>query len=746
VLPAALLTQRVGAPDPAQRLDVDVVLADPNTAAERATAAAVVDPNSPKFHHFLTTADYGRRFGVAAATRAAVTSWLRRNGLDVGPGPGGSHLIAAAGTVAQLDRLFDLRLGTYRSGPTQFLANDTAPRVPADLPITDVIGLNDLQHFTVPNPTHRGPAARTQLGAFAAQLDVRSLWHAYDAPDSDTGQGMHAGVFMAGNADPVIGSLRVFEETEQLPRVPVRVVRTQPGRADEYGGNDGGEEWMLDTQSSTGLAPGMSDLSLYTAKNLDDPGIVGDFAYWAADPTGPLLMNASFGSCEAFPVNSNTTRDSVQVEVGNDIQDTVEHALMQAFTEGRTLFAASGDTGSSCPVVALPVVGAGNGVANQALPAQGYPAASPWATAVGGTVLSLDKSGARADEQAWAFSGGGSALFIPEPEWQKSEPHVDLPCLPINSDGAPQPLGTVCRGVPDIAALSGSATEAMYINAYDQPTGAGGTSLSSPLVMGAWSRVAAAARKPLGPAAPAIYHIDADKRAHDFFDVTAGEAVGNGLYVPGPGWDYNTGYGVPDIAKLTADLTGGTTPAHPAAAARVPDPPTGDKVACEPFGTSPTANVATDLLGDNGDTRDLTSAGMTLSPDGKSLVITVRGPHLAARAPFGVGGNSIRATWVYHGTTYVAEAAADPSGKVTGTLSTPRREDPLNPSKEEPKTTEFGAEYGSGSLTMTIPLSDIGSPKPGDRLQYPIASSGRGQGNDDVVGPTNDYTVGQRCH
>src|SRR5207244_3228881 len=130
------------------------------------------------------------------------------------------------------------------------------------------------------------------------------------------------------------------------------------------------------------------------------------------------------------------------------------------------------------------------------------------------------------------------SLFIPEPAWQRSEPNVNRPCLLTDADGVPLPPGTICRGVPDIAALSGNAIEAFRIVNYNRPDVAAGTSLSSPLMMGMWARIVAAAAHPIGPAAPAIYKLSSAQRAADLHAITEGELVGNGLYLPGPGWNY----------------------------------------------------------------------------------------------------------------------------------------------------------------------------------------------------------------
>jgi pseudomonalisin len=748
VLTANLLDARLGAADPAHRMDIEVVLADPKFAEERALADAVVDAHSPQYRHFLTPAQYAARFALPEGQRRRALDWLRAGGLTAQEQSSTGDLLHASGTVAQLQRLFNLKLGTYRVGTTEFLANDRAPSVPGDLAVKAVLGLETFHRFGLPtHPTH---AVHPAAGAFGGLIDVRSLWRTYDVPADNEGQGSRAGVFMVGNTAPVIGSLRVFETQENLPRVPVSTVFTAPGRPNDFAVNEGGIEWMLDSQSSTGMAPRLSELALYTAKSLGDADIIAAFAYWANDPNGPTMMNASFGGCEAMPAGTQTGRDDLVLQLGNNIQDASEKSLMQAFTEGRTLFASSGDTGSGCAALAAPVVGGGNGVLVQPVPAQNYPAASPWVTAVGGTVLDLGKGGTRNDEQAWAFTGGGSALFIPEPAWQRSEPHVNRPCLLTDADGVPLPPGTICRGVPDIAALSGNTTQAFNIINYNKPDVAAGTSLSSPLMMGMWARIAAAAAHPIGPAAPAIYKLTPAQRAADLHAITEGEFGGNGLYLPGPGWNYTSGYGSPDVAKLAADLAGGTRPQKHAHARKVPAPATGDAVACKPFGTSPAGNIEPTFLGDSGKGQDLTDAAMTMSGDGRSLIITVHGPQLTPTVPLGSVDKEVTVSWVRDGITYEATATAAPTGHVSGSVDTDRREDeaaePATPPKEPKQPTKIPVSWTPGTVVMTVPLAAVGSPRPGDRLSDPIATAGSNLGPDDVAGPEYDFTVGQRCH
>jgi hypothetical protein len=136
----------------------------------------------------------------------------------------------------------------------------------------------------------------------------------------------------------------------------------------------------------------------------------------------------------------------------------------------------------------------------------------------------------------------------------------------------------------------------------------------------------------------------------------------------------------------------------------------------------------------------------------------VRGPELSKQVPLGASATTVQVVWIHDGVTYLAQSSADPSGNVTGTVMTPERTagpvpsafpDPQNPSPApgmpKPNPT-FTPVYSPGLLTMTIPLSAIGSPHVGDRLRYPTALSGTDGDAGDVAGPTYDYTVGQRCH
>ncbi len=166
----------------------------------------------------------------------------------------------------------------------------------------------------------------------------------------------------------------------------------------------------------------------------------------------------------------------------------------------------------------------------------GYPAASRYVTAVGGTTLALGAGGSYGGESAWSGSGSGCSAYEPKPAWQTD-------------------TGCARRSVADVSADADPNTGAAVYNtvSYFGQTGwfqVGGTSLSSPLVASVYALTGNFG----GPSAPYGH-------AGSLHDVTSGS---NGTCTPpylctgGVGYDGPTGLGSPN--GLGA-FSGGSAPA-----------------------------------------------------------------------------------------------------------------------------------------------------------------------------------------
>ena len=73
--------------DTARTLPVSLVLRSHSAGAD-AAIAALNDPKSPDYHHFLSPGEYARRFGVDSATVASITAALQAAGLRVATSTG----------------------------------------------------------------------------------------------------------------------------------------------------------------------------------------------------------------------------------------------------------------------------------------------------------------------------------------------------------------------------------------------------------------------------------------------------------------------------------------------------------------------------------------------------------------------------------------------------------------------------------------------------------------------------------
>ena len=778
VLPGLSLVTPTGPAPAGQTLSIGVGLALPNQQALSAYQAAESDPSSPDYRHFLTPSQFDARFGVAPSTYQSVTSWLQSGGLTISQTTGAGDWVEATGTVAQLESLFHVAIDSYSLKGVSFVANTNAPTVPSSDSIITVVGLNTLQRFSTPSaPTASAPSAGSGPSVPgclpACDYNPSDLWSMYDMPSTNKGEGQTMAIFGGGRTDDVIANLRDFEAANKLSQVPVTVSNVGPG---PFTDDSGQTEWDLDTQASTGMAPNVQGETLYFAKDIFDASVESAFTQWAQDPNGPLQANASFGECETNPTNPVTgplAQQSFGTELGDELEPVAEQTLQQATVEGRTLFASAGDTGSSCPVLVLPVVGAGNGLANQAVPLASYPCASDFAVCVGGTTLYSDGNTppSRAIEKAWEFTGGGSALFQAEPSFQKDVSAVDIPCVLEPSGTAAYPSGTICRGAPDVASMSGDVTDNAY-NFYDNgaPGTEGGTSLSSPLWVGMWTRIQAAApalTEPgpngttvttypgLGFADPVIYKVgeNAAQYASDFFDVTIGD---NGYYHAAPGWDYVSGWGVPDVANLMQTLDGTQTPTN-----NVPVPPVSGPtpVACPLLWQNP-SHTATDTFGNSDPQLSLVNGEMALSPDGKTLQVTLAVNNLSASVPPGATAEDWYATWTYNGTEYFAQAqlgALPISGPTfaDGTVQLVGASHDYSPANTDTGQFNPGA---NGTIVIDVPLANVGAPPSGSTLTQPAgqtyvevgippnpAGSAASLQPVDSGGPTNNFAIGTGC-
>ena len=456
----------------------------------------------------LSEPAFASRFAPTAATVSAVTRWAAGAGLTVDSVAGNRLLVGVSGPANAVGAAFGTSLHRLLApGGISYITPVTAATLPATLAgeVTSVLGLSDLGRVTSPLAK---PAFGVGVGAspFGPQ-QVRSY---YDAPANPTASGQTLAVLAEGDLAQVQKDLGQFDALYGLPAPAVTVKKTGAGPWTDTSGQD---EFDLDTQYSTGMAPGAS-LLIYDGPSLNDPDIATEVNQFVTDD---LAKQGSFsaGECELDAQMSG-------------MMASVDQSLTEAVAQGQTLFVSSGDSGGFCPLAGIGVNGVPVGE-----PGAVYPASSPFGIAVGGTTID-DTSSAKAAgaELAWVAGGGGPSLLEQAPVWQQ----------------AAVPLGTLLgasgpRGVPDVS-LNADPTFGPGYNVIvsGAPTDVGGTSAGAPAWAGIWAEVQTADGANLGFAGPKLYSVPSA-----FQDIILGVAV---PYPATPGWDFATGLGTPDISAI----------------------------------------------------------------------------------------------------------------------------------------------------------------------------------------------------
>lgn len=488
---------------------VNIGLAIQNRAALVSYVRSISTPGNPLYGQELQPSDFVAAYAPSSAQVQSVVSYLNQQGFENVQIEPNNLMISADGTALTVSQAFNTQLESYLVNGASVYANMTAAQVPESLGgiVAAVLGLNNSGVMALPT---------VSVPNFPGAYRPANLWLAYDVGKTPTGSKTPIAIFAEGDVSGVISDLRLAETNNKLPEVPVTVVQVGLASPD----TSGADEFDMDTQYSTGFADTVSRLYIYATTSLSDSDVALMFNHFAAQKLA-RAGSASFGICEAFPYLD-----------GSMLVD--DNSFLEAAAQGQTVFASSGDNGSACGVA----VGV-NGVPGGGAPMVNYPASSPYVIAAGGTTLVTNSDGTYDEEIGWYAGGGGVSQFEISPYWQS----------------AVNPASTAGKGVPDIS-MDADPNSGVYIwlNGTEQCC-YGGTSLSSPLSLGAFARFQSAHSNKVGFAGPVFYSgataLPSAASPAGFHDIILGD---NGLYTTLPGYDLVTGLGTFDVSKFNAAL------------------------------------------------------------------------------------------------------------------------------------------------------------------------------------------------
>jgi kumamolisin len=478
-----------------QQVSVEVSLAPRNQAQLTAFLKAVSTPSSPLYKDYLTVAQYAAAYGATPASIAQVTAYLKSEGLSVGAATANHLTLSASGSAAQVEKAFDVSLGTYRDATGRdFYANTAAPSLPTSIAsiVSGVAGLSTKNVHTAYNVHSDAPHATLALTPTKARSGY-NLTSTISAGDNGKGQSIALAEFSAYAASDVAK----YDSNYSLGAAAASVVKVDGGTTD----TSGEDEDELDIEVDYAIAPGAA-VKVYEAPNSD----AGEVAlYSSLASSGINSISSSWGEPESDEDN-----------LSSDDADFQEMAA-----QGQSMFAASGDSGADDNGSSLSV---------------DYPASDPNVSGVGGTSLTETSSGAWSTETAWSDSGGGISVEWAKPSFQDS----------VNTGSF--------RDVPDVAA-AGASTSPWYIYTEGEWTDVWGTSAAAPnwagFVADYNTTAAADGLAKFGFANSFIYTV-AQSSAYGtaFHDVKSGN---NGGYSAKTGYDEVSGWGSYNGGGFIAD-------------------------------------------------------------------------------------------------------------------------------------------------------------------------------------------------
>jgi len=571
------------APDPRLPLTMRLTLSVQNRQALDQLVIDQQDPTSPRYHHWLTSAEFDAEFGPSQAQADAVSAWLTSQGFHVTGSSIPLRSITFSGTSSQVQQAFQTSFRTFAAGRSY--ANVTDPMIPQQFAglIARIDGLDNI-HSSVPmtqNLLHSSganniaptspsddystanasadgasPDAKISFGDYFGPSDFYSFYDQISLKTAHINGATANGdcIGIVGVSDFLNSAIKSFNIRFNLPASNITRV---PINAANPGFNAAEPEALIDLEWSHTSAPG-APIRYYMGAGPDD---LLDAISGAVSDNKCAVISISYGFC----VSDSTY-----------FTETLDPIFEQASSQGQSVFVASGDEGAAGIVAASNgqcEIGSTQNVSEMS--------ADPNVTAVGGVSFNPIFNGAARietglPERSWndsddpngrypfplgGASGGGASAIFAKPAYQTGEG--------VPSDGA--------RDVPDISLMASPFYPGMVV-ADDKTcikigcTGKGpvifdaygGTSVSSPAFAGVVKLIEQMQGERLGNINPRLYTLAGEGlAANGIRDVTTGDNSFNNTIIhrvtgfkAGPGYDETTGWGTIDIAEFTEAFAG----------------------------------------------------------------------------------------------------------------------------------------------------------------------------------------------
>jgi subtilase family serine protease len=556
---------------PAQQADLSQLL------------AAQLNPSSPSYHQWLTSEQFGARFGLSSADIAKVSAWLTGQGFTITSVAKSSTFITFSGTVAQAQQAFGTQIHSVTYNGEQHIANLSEPTLPSAISsvVLAVSGLDDFKlkprsrarNASAADPSQPSFATATCTGGtppchFIAPADFYTI---YDYPPSSSNiNGAGVTIAVMGQTQIRTADVAAFRTaaglSATLPTLTLVPNATNPG----ISANDI-DESQIDVEWSGAAAPGATINFIFSTD------VINTSLFYAVDasPTIAPIVTISYGGCETAYSSS--------------MRSSINQLLQMANAKGITVMSSSGDSGATdCDT---------SGTASEGL-AVDFPSSSPYATSAGGTMFN-DTSNPTAYWNTGTGSAGSAKGYIPELPWNETTAS-GLDVGGAGGGGASgffsKPAWQVGLGVPNDSSrdtpdvsLNAAAIHDGYVvcsqsscvngflSSNGQPNSFGGTSFVAPTLAGILALVEQklggnVPTAGLGNIGPVLYGLAQGPTASTIFHdiITGNNSVicsqgtpncpngGSIGYNAGTGYDQATGLGSLDVNMLTTNWASAT--------------------------------------------------------------------------------------------------------------------------------------------------------------------------------------------
>ncbi|MGA8856054.1 MAG: S53 family peptidase [Candidatus Bathyarchaeia archaeon] len=500
-------------------LHMEVVFKMQNPDKFSKCLAAISDPSSPEYGHFLNATTLAP-FVENPIQKALVKAFLTAKGFNVTDGAS-PLVLNVLGSTGVVQNAFQVHVNFYETTKNlAFYSADTDPTLPQ--PITNLVQyIAGLENYTTVKPAETpcsGPYCPQgiQIGYSISTL-ISSGY---------TGSGQKVGVVDVPGDPHSQTAINTFDTQYGLPATTLDII--YPDGTPTSWNPGWASEAAMDIEAVHSVAPGAKIVLAY-----DKVDPMNGVDYVASNGLASVISNSWTYGCVSPISCSDIQLDSTF----SGLVSSVDSRLAVDAALGVTILFASADEGAKPDGTTFGTE---------------FPASDPNVLAVGATNLVLNGCGTKTctgygSETGAYISGGGYSGYFSEPSWQTST---------IGSTSAHCTTGHLhltCRAVPDISMLGFDPAFWVYSTASDmcgtvlitKPGwfGCAGTSLSTPL----WAGFIAVALQvkgggQFGIIAPLLYSLGAGTHYPTLFhDVTAG----SNDYSAGTSWDPVTGWGTP---------------------------------------------------------------------------------------------------------------------------------------------------------------------------------------------------------